>query len=132
MRAGSAQLTVGTDHRFDLDLRGNYYRQTSLFLMCGHWKGLRGTCSYVERKFGKDHAFLDGPHDILYIQRFIWKDAVIAALFCFNDAVEAQAYDPLRQRLAVASHSGQIKMCEVENHGSSCLLPSMITRLRFC
>ncbi|KAF8874087.1 WD40-repeat-containing domain protein [Infundibulicybe gibba] len=35
--------------------------------------------------------------------------------FDFNDAVETQAYDTLNHRLAVASHSGLIKMFSVEN-----------------
>jgi hypothetical protein len=37
--------------------------------------------------------------------------------FDFNDAVEAQAYDPLNCRLAVASHFGQMKLFNVEQCG---------------
>jgi hypothetical protein len=37
--------------------------------------------------------------------------------FAFNDAIDAQAYDPLNQRLVVASHSGEVKMFTVQNCG---------------
>lgn len=48
------------------------------------------------------------------------------AAFDFNDAVEAQAYDPINGRLAVASHSGRIKMFNIdkcgEDHAFICLM----------
>ncbi|KAF8867894.1 WD40-repeat-containing domain protein [Infundibulicybe gibba] len=45
---------------------------------------------------------------------FLMKNASALSVFEFNDAVEAQAYDPLNQRLVVTSHSGKIKMYLVE------------------
>jgi hypothetical protein len=50
-------------------------------------------------------------------QWFLWKNAVFFTPFDFNDAMEAQAYDPLNRRLAVASHSGQMKLFNVEQCG---------------
>lgn len=37
--------------------------------------------------------------------------------FSFNDSVEAQSFDPLNYRLAIASHSGQIQMFTVDTCG---------------
>lgn len=60
------------------------------------------------------------------MQQFLWKDAAMLAAFDFNDAVEAQAYDPINGRLAVASHSGRIKMFNIdkcgEEHPFICLM----------
>lgn len=50
-------------------------------------------------------------------QWFLWNAAVASSPFLFNDAVEAQAYDQMNLRLAVASHSGKIKLYSVERCG---------------
>ncbi|KAK0442622.1 WD40-repeat-containing domain protein [Armillaria borealis] len=42
------------------------------------------------------------------------KTSSMAKVFDFNDSVEVQALDSLNQRLAVASHSGRVKMFKID------------------
>lgn len=64
------------------------------------------------------YALLDHKHWKLvlsnWFQWFRWKDSALLTPFEFNDAVEVQTFDPINCRLALASHSGQIKMFDVD------------------
>lgn len=69
--------------------------------------------SYVEGEHSKSCSI--APASSLNLaQWFLWKNATLLNPFTHNDAVEAQAYDSLNRRLAVASHSGQIQMFNVD------------------
>jgi len=48
------------------------------------------------------------------IQLSSWKESRTCPVFTFNDAVEALAYDRLNSRLAITSHSGQVKLFGVD------------------
>lgn len=44
------------------------------------------------------------------VQKFVWNEAATSFPFNVNDPVEAQAYDNINVKLALASHSGVIKV----------------------
>ena len=48
------------------------------------------------------------------VQLFPWKEARTCPVFTFNNAIEALAYDRLNSRLAITSHSGQVKLFNVD------------------
>ncbi|KAG6915608.1 hypothetical protein DXG01_010723 [Tephrocybe rancida] len=52
---------------------------------------------------------------LTWLHWFVWKDSNTEDIFRLNDSVEAQVFDPLNRRLAVASHSGEIKLFDVED-----------------
>ncbi|KNZ79438.1 hypothetical protein J132_09973 [Termitomyces sp. J132] len=47
--------------------------------------------------------------------KFLWNEATTTFPFDVNDPVEAQAYDPVNRRLALASHSGLLKMFKLRS-----------------
>ncbi|KAF8963378.1 WD40-repeat-containing domain protein [Flammula alnicola] len=47
-------------------------------------------------------------------KHFASKDAVTLSIFGFNDSIEAQAYDRVNSRLVLGSHSGEIKVFNVD------------------
>jgi hypothetical protein len=56
------------------------------------------------------------------VQLLPWKEARTCPVFTFNDAVEALAYDRLNSRLAITSHSGHVKLFEVDKCKSFCVV----------
>jgi len=48
------------------------------------------------------------------IQLLPWTEARTCQVFTFNDAVEALAYDRLNSRLAITSHTGHVKLFDVD------------------
>lgn len=76
--------------------------------------GLVSLCpKAADRNVGGTHQmWLQISH--LCDQWFLWKNQVTSSVFDSNNAVEAQAYDPVNYRLAVASQSGCIKMFRIE------------------
>ena len=56
------------------------------------------------------------------VQLLPWKEACTCPVFTFNDAVEALAYDQLNSRLAITSHSGHVKLFDVDKCKSFCVV----------
>jgi|SRR5882757_288883 len=71
--------------------------------------------------------FLLRRKNILTMDQGTFKELSNTAILPFNEPVEAMDYDRYKCRLVLSSHTGKIKLCQVEKNGTNHLPGVVIT-----